>query len=236
MQLRLLPGAWRAGRFVLEKDSEGEARTDISGVRFQAADPHGEDLSKERQVRHDVGNLVDSVSKLRRLPGLEGVVLFRAPLKVEQPIRGPGTRTKFGLDCSPDGDESGFLARPVRAKEGHDSDLTVSERLPRIAELCDREGLSDRESLVKAIFQFQHSVDLDDAATDRILEPVLERIRDSTFVEKRVGSVEQVAAGAAVDLSSMWPLNGGTRARRALGVVLRDLEGGVLSKAKVWCG
>lgn len=96
-------GAWRKGRFLLNRDDRPEARTDISGVRLQAADPRHEDLSLERQVQTDVVNLVASVRKLRQMDGLERVVLSKAPLKLKQPVRGQGTRVKFGLDCDPDG-------------------------------------------------------------------------------------------------------------------------------------
>lgn len=94
--------SWVEGRFRLEREEQGRARTDISGVRLQAADSRGEDLSQERQVQTDVVNLIGSLGKLRQLPGLEGAVLSKQALRIRQPIRGVGTRVKFGLRCPPE--------------------------------------------------------------------------------------------------------------------------------------
>ena len=90
---------WRDGRFQLKKEEVAAVRTQISGVRFQAADSKREDLAPERQCQSDVVKLVDGVTRLRELPGMEGCVLAKKTLKCRQPNRGEGTRIKFGLEC-----------------------------------------------------------------------------------------------------------------------------------------
>jgi len=89
--------SWAKGRMRLNKPDRWEAETNISGARFQAADLSGEDLSLERETQADVVGMVDGIEKLRKLPGMEGLVVSPHDLKANQPIRGKGTRVKFGL-------------------------------------------------------------------------------------------------------------------------------------------
>lgn len=97
--------AWQRGRYALRKDDRPDALTDISGVRFQACDPKREDRSLERETQTDVTALVAAVRDLRTLPGLAGAVLLGDDLRATQPIRGKGSRVKFGLHCPP-GDQT----------------------------------------------------------------------------------------------------------------------------------
>jgi hypothetical protein len=88
---------WRTGRYSMARKERGGARTEIAGVRFQAADPTGEDRAPERQCQADVVNLVGSVARLRAEPGLESVVLSNQTMRIRQPAPGSGSRVKFGL-------------------------------------------------------------------------------------------------------------------------------------------
>lgn len=102
------------GRMRLNKPDRWEAETNISGARFQAADLSGGDLSLERETQADVVGMIDGIQKLRQLPGMEGVVVLPHDLKANQPIRGKGTRVKFGLRADPSGkgtDETVAAAR-----------------------------------------------------------------------------------------------------------------------------
>jgi len=100
---------WEGGRFSLKKDKEeiAQADTTISGVRFQPADPSGENLESERQCQQDVVNLVQSLTKLRKTPEFSNIVLSNEILKNPQPVSQLGTRVKFGLYVDPKfGDET----------------------------------------------------------------------------------------------------------------------------------
>jgi len=94
---------WEEGRFSLKKDKEkiAQASTKISGVRFQAADPKGENLEPERQCQQDVVNLVKSLIQLRKTSAFSHIVLSNEILKNPQPISQLGTRVKFGLCVAP---------------------------------------------------------------------------------------------------------------------------------------
>lgn len=85
------------GRLRINKGEVRAVRTQISGVRFCAADPERENLAPERAVQRDVVRLVRSVIALRGVEGLEGAVLGPRGLKCRQPVKGEGTRVKFGL-------------------------------------------------------------------------------------------------------------------------------------------
>ena len=45
----------------------------------------------------------------------------------------------------------------------------------------------------------------------------------------------RIRPGDLVDRATTWPLNNGARIRHPLGVVVRDAEGRVISKAKAIC-
>ena len=91
------------GRWCVNKGEVRAVRTQISGVRFQAYDPQRENLAPERQVQHDVGRLVRSVEVLREVPGHQNLVLTPKALKCRQPVKGEGTRVKFGMLNDPKG-------------------------------------------------------------------------------------------------------------------------------------
>jgi hypothetical protein len=96
---------WEGGRFSLKMDKEqiAQADTKISGVRFQAADPSGENIEYERQCQQDVVYLVQSLTQLRKTPEFSNIVLSNEILKNPQPVSQLGTRVKFGLYVDPKG-------------------------------------------------------------------------------------------------------------------------------------
>lgn len=148
----------------------------------------------------------------------------------------PTLRRHLATSLLPAADHRGPIHLPVRAREAHDPYRDVGALLDRIVQAARGEGLTDREELVKAIHQLQASLGLSTQELGRILGPVLTELKGARFLDKRVGEVEQVAPGTAIELDTMWPLSQGTRVRQPLGVVIRDTEGKVLSKAKVLCG
>ncbi len=64
--LPLSHGDWNKAKFRIVKGERGQAKTRITGVRYLAADPKGENLEPERAVQNDFHRLVDSLIKLRR--------------------------------------------------------------------------------------------------------------------------------------------------------------------------
>jgi len=86
-----------------DKPEIAKANTKISGVRFQAADPSGENLELERQCQQDVVNLVQSLIQLRKTPEFSNIVLSNEILTNPQSISQLGTRVKFGLSVDPNG-------------------------------------------------------------------------------------------------------------------------------------
>jgi len=92
---------WHDGYYSLNKDDIPKVRSKLSGVRFQAADPSGENLEPERQCQQDVLNLIQSLSRLRETPALSNLVLSSDILTTSQ--SDSGTRVKFGLYLNPKG-------------------------------------------------------------------------------------------------------------------------------------
>jgi len=96
---------WENGHFSLKKEKEvmAQAETKISGVRFQAADPSGENQEAERQCQQDVLNLIQSLIQLRKTSAFSNIVLSEDILKNKnsQSVSQLGTRVKFGLYVEP---------------------------------------------------------------------------------------------------------------------------------------
>ncbi|OAD18834.1 hypothetical protein THIOM_005562 [Candidatus Thiomargarita nelsonii] len=130
---------------------------------------------------------------------------------------------------------TGFFAMPIKSREQHDSYRTLGEILNYIAELSQNQQFSAKEHLIKALYQLQETTGLPDSIFQACLQPVLNELQNARFMGKKVGQIEQISRGIVVDSKSMWPLNRGTRVRQPLGVVVRDSEGKIISKAKVFC-
>ncbi|MEW6741941.1 MAG: VWA domain-containing protein [Planctomycetota bacterium] len=92
---------WKKRCYTSRGASARQARSRISGVRFQAWDRKGGDPTRERQCQSDVMRLVRSVDFLRAKPDLANTVLARRSLRCR--ASGEVTRAKFGLYV-PDGD------------------------------------------------------------------------------------------------------------------------------------
>jgi len=92
---------WRKDRLRVRRREKSEARTRITGVRLNEADPAGENLEPERATQTDFRRLVDSLIKLRSLPGGGDLVLsgdtFRASPRFEMGARRRVPRYRFGL-------------------------------------------------------------------------------------------------------------------------------------------
>lgn len=152
-------------------------------------------------------------------------------------LRGFASSLLEHIDLSflPHADERGPMELEVRSREEHDNYRRVDELLRRIVGLAGQSDLSHREELVKTIYQLQDSLALEDDVTDRILTPIIRELMESSFLNSPIGAIETVRAGDYVDRATMWPLSSGTRVRQPLGVVIRDRQGKVLSRAKVFC-
>lgn len=143
-------------------------------------------------------------------------------------------RIRRGLPPRADG--RGLRSVALRAAEAHDRERDLAAVLARLGSESPPEEPREHEARVKALLQVSDALDLDEPATDALLAPALARLRGAPWLDRRVGAVERVRAGATIDRETMWPLNNGTRVARALGVVIRDDAGKVLSRAKVLCG
>ncbi len=85
------------------------------------------------------------------------------------------------------------------------------------------------------LYQLQDSLALVYTMMEWVLAPIIQELQESSFMESPVGVIETVRAGDHIDRSTMWPLSSGTCVRQPLGVIVRDREGKVLSRAKVFC-
>lgn len=89
---------WKRGKVRLDRDARRAARSSVSGVRFHAADPAGENLEPERLCQRDVVGLVDGLQAVRSQPGLEDVVLGKRAQLARRPRDEAGRRARFGLE------------------------------------------------------------------------------------------------------------------------------------------
>ena len=120
---------------------------------------------------------------------------------------------------------------PVRHREATDPYRTVGELLDELARMsCTT--LVEHQRRIKALYQLQDALDLPETP----LAAALVELRDARFMSRPIGSVETIRPGQLVDRRSMWPLTRGARVRQPLGVIVRDADGRVVSKAKVVCG
>lgn len=157
---------------------------------------------------------------------------FRGPL-----ARLPDTlRTWFQASLLPGALRNGLASLPVRWREEQDPYQNIDELLRALPRMAHGASLSEREALIKALYQLQASLDLDESQLDQLLEPSLAGLKGLRIGDRCVESVRRVRPGDHVDSESMWPLNPGSRVQQPLGVVLRDGAHKVIGLAKVACG
>jgi hypothetical protein len=130
---------------------------------------------------------------------------------------------------------TGFLAMQIRCREQHDNYHTVEELLTYVVELSQKEPLSAKENLIKALYQLQNTTKLPEHFFQACLQPVHNELQYLDFMGKKVGRITQIRCGDLIDPKMMWPINHGLRVRQPLGVVIYNLEGKIISKAKVLC-
>jgi hypothetical protein len=94
---------WDGGRFTLGRWASSAARPSVRGVRLQEAAPDSSGPAPERDTQRDLCSLVGSVSELRRVPELSGLVLSDETLVGRQQGPLPGKRVLFGLQCPANG-------------------------------------------------------------------------------------------------------------------------------------
>ena len=133
-----------------------------------------------------------------------------------------------------DADQRGWASLRVAATERHDPYRDAASLVRFLAEPLPGE-VRGLEARVKATYQLAATLDLDDADVERLLAEPLGLLAQQRFLDNPVAEVERVRAGDLVDRKTMWPLTTGARVRQPLGVVLRDADGNVLSRAKVLC-
>lgn len=92
----LVHGDWNAAKFRVVKGEKSRAKTRITGVRYLAADPKGENLEPERAVQIDFHRLVDSLMKLRREPEFGRLCLSKETFRTSALFGGP-QRRQFGI-------------------------------------------------------------------------------------------------------------------------------------------
>jgi hypothetical protein len=129
----------------------------------------------------------------------------------------------------------GLAALRVEPREHHDPYRSVADLLAWIGQSSSPGSLEHHAARIKAVHQLHHSLDLPDAALDSLLEPLLIDLRAVRFMDRPVARIDRIRPGDLVDRATTWPLNNGARIRHPLGVVVRDAEGRVISKAKAIC-
>jgi hypothetical protein len=92
---------WDGGRFTLGRWAKSVPRPSTRGVRLQEPGTGKSGPPAERDTQTDLCSLVDSVTELRRVPELMGIVLADETLIGRQEGAIPGKRVLFGLRCLP---------------------------------------------------------------------------------------------------------------------------------------
>jgi hypothetical protein len=92
---------WDGGRFTLGRWAKSVSRPSTRGVRLQEPGTGKSGPPPERDTQTDLCSLIDSVTELRRVPELMGLVLADETLIGRQEGAIPGKRVLFGLRCLP---------------------------------------------------------------------------------------------------------------------------------------
>ena len=132
-------------------------------------------------------------------------------------------------------DHAGLSAVPIPFRESQDPYRTVDDLLAWLVRQEPTTTLKDHERRVRAVYHLAAALALPPHATQRILSPVIDDLRAARYMDRPVGDVSLVTRNALVDRRTMWPMTAGTRVRQPLGVVVKDTEGTVVSKARVAC-
>lgn len=133
------------------------------------------------------------------------------------------------------GDHRGPACLEIPAREPHDPYRSVEELLDCLETLAEQNELASREKLIKGLYQLQNALALPDALLRDCLQPILGEFKKASFMGRPVGRIECINRGDLLNTATMWPLSRGTRVRQPLGLVVRDAEGRIISKAKVLC-
>lgn len=123
----------------------------------------------------------------------------------------------------------------ISLREGHDPVYSALDLMNQIARNAQATTPSEQSLLIKNLYQLQHALNATPSDLNACLQPVLARIQGSTYHGKEVGEVEVIHVGDLVDHAYMFPLTTGLRVQQPLGIVVRDREGRVISKGKVYC-
>ncbi len=118
----------------------------------------------------------------------------------------------------------------VRHRELHDPYRTLDELLATIAAFDAGDDRAELERTIKAVYQLQSTIGLGDPAVERLLDAPLSRLAASG-----PHTIERVHRGAHVDRATMFPLTEGTRVVQPIGVLVRNRDGRVVDRAKVFC-
>lgn len=92
---------WDGGNFTLGRWGKSVPRPTTRGVRLQEPGVGKSGPPPERDTQTDLCSVVDSVTELRRVPELMGLVLSSETLVGRQEGAIPGKRLLFGLRCLP---------------------------------------------------------------------------------------------------------------------------------------
>ena len=133
----------------------------------------------------------------------------------------------------PDADYYGLASLPVLAREPHDDHADVAALIKCIADRPRARDVDGVQRLAKLLLQLAASLHLDAAETAELLAPVTGMVTGMKYHDREVATVDRIAKGDAVDRAVMTPITPGARVRWPIGVVLRDGEGDVISRAKV---
>jgi hypothetical protein len=124
----------------------------------------------------------------------------------------------------------------VRAREPHDPYRNVAGLVDWLAKEASGKGYAEVSGIIKGVYQLGHTLRSPEEEIRRGLEPLLARVKATSVGGSPIGRVECIRPGAILDPGAMAPLNYGARVTQPLGVLVYDVSGKVLGKAKVLCG
>jgi hypothetical protein len=124
----------------------------------------------------------------------------------------------------------------VRTREQRDPYRTAAELIDWLAKAAAMTDYHEVCGVIKGVYQLGHVLRSPENEVQSCLEPLIARIKAANVGGTPVARVESIRPGALLDPGTMAPLNYGSRVKQPLGVLVYDVDGKVLGKAKVLCG
>lgn len=128
----------------------------------------------------------------------------------------------------------GLTDLDVRFKEAHDRFQNVEQLVQTILDCIPDSKTQNLVQLAKYLYQLQYSLAVPVSSVRECVNVVSGRLSGSDSDQGI--QIRLVQEGELVDMKYMFPLNSGSRVYQPLGIIIQDLDGKVVNKAKVLCG